>query len=150
MPAAAVGTLETSPELTVGLGSGWGCASINTSSSAADFSSPANPSHIRVSVPPAAAASTRRPGGSRPAAHLHTKSLSFSQAYVSTLPSEVSHFRETHGKPPQPPRPAHSVTAAITGFPPDVVGRFKRLRDSKTKSGFQIPRQTEPLGRRFG
>lgn len=31
----SVGRLETSPELTVGLGSGWGCASINTSSSTA-------------------------------------------------------------------------------------------------------------------
>lgn len=30
---SSVGRLETSPELTVGLGSGWGCASINTSSS---------------------------------------------------------------------------------------------------------------------
>lgn len=97
---------ETSLDLTADLGSGWGLRLHQHQQLPPPPAPPppVNPSHIRASAPAL--------GHAVLAARLHTKSLSFSQAYVSTLPRKEPERLAGSGLGPR-----RSVTAAVSGLP---------------------------------
>lgn len=157
MPAASG---EMCVELTTSLGSRWGCITAPPSLSPTTTATantkpqhrpvfPLNPSHIRASRKShrnhwhhgehITSSQQRNP------ALIFTLNLVLLSGLCLNTPSEVSHFRETRGEA--------GATMLYKRSHHRLPGWYsltsQKAAGFKTKSGFQILRQTEPLGRRF-